>query len=165
MKSGFRLGNIKFKFQEFVKDTQDFFKNKRVVLFSANVNSNSSEKLKNLQKVEFYFERIKKLGIQEIYCCSINNFDFLKSWFDNMKVKNVKFLPDENANFTKHVGMLSSNSEEQPKNSSKDYIAIITDGIVERCWEYNKTQNNQQNNGLCNTLILEDCINYLSATE
>ena len=55
------------------KSTNDFFIKKRIVLFSlpgAFTPTCSSQQLPGFEK---NYEKIKSLGIDEIYCCSVND--------------------------------------------------------------------------------------------
>ena len=164
MKSGLRIGNIPLSLDKSIIDSKTFLANKRVLFFSVNKEDFNSEEVNiKITKFQNCFYRIKKLGIHDILCCMIDSYDNIKNKFELLKIQKIKIISDEKGQFNEHLGVL--NTINNNKNFVYSYMAIITDGIVERCWEYNKTQNNQQNNGLCNTLILEDCINYLSATE
>ena len=49
-------------------------------------------KVKNF---EYYYDRIKKLGIHDIYCCALNSFEILKNKFESMNIQKIKILPDE----------------------------------------------------------------------
>ncbi len=124
MKSGFKLNKVIFKMREgdkagnsnecaiggkwVNKTTADFFQNKRVVLFSlpgAFTPTCSSQQLPGFEKM---FDQFKKLGIDEIYCCSVNDAYIMNAWSEKMQIKNVKLIPDGNGDFTKQMGMLIS---------------------------------------------------------
>ena len=151
MKSGFKINKIKFKIREgdqatklsecaiggkwIDKTTDDFFKNKRVVLFSlpgAFTPTCSSQQLPGFEK---NCSRFKKLGIDEIYCCSVNDSYTMNAWSEKLNIKNVKFIPDGNGYFTKQMGMLISKDHLGFGYRSWRYMAVVTDGIVEKWWE------------------------------
>ena len=92
----FKVPNVVFKIREgdisetvgacaiggkFVdKSTDDFFKGKRVVLFSlpgAFTPTCSSQQLPGFVK---NYDVIKKLGIDEVYCCSVNDSFVMNEW-------------------------------------------------------------------------------------
>ena len=89
MKSGFRLEKVIFKIREgdksgslnecaiggkwVDKTTDDFFKGKRVVLFSLPGAFTPTCSSQQLPGFENNFDRFKKLGIDEVYCCSVND--------------------------------------------------------------------------------------------
>ena len=165
MKSGFRLGNINFIINNSNKNSEDFFTNKRVTLFSIYQNLNSQKTFHQLKNFEYYYDRIKKLGIHDIYCCALNSFEILKNKFESMNIQKIKILPDEKGIFNKHIGMLDLDPNNKLKKINKNYTAIITDGIIEKWWEDNKRSNLEfKKPFLCETSA-ENCINYLSGTE
>jgi peroxiredoxin len=111
MKSGYRLNKVTFKMREgdtaknshecavggkwVDKTTDDFFKGKRVVLFSlpgAFTPTCSSQQLPGFEK---NCEQFKKLGVDEIYCCSVNDAYTMNAWADKMEIKNVKLYQME----------------------------------------------------------------------
>ena len=70
------------------KTTDDFFKNKRVVLFSlpgAFTPTCSSQQLPGFEKE---YDRIRKMGIDEIYCLSVNDAFVMFNWCKKLKIKN-----------------------------------------------------------------------------
>jgi peroxiredoxin len=42
----------------------------------------------------------------EVYCISVNDTFVMNSWFKSQDIKNVKAIPDGNAEFTRKMGML-----------------------------------------------------------
>ena len=88
------------------KTTEDFFGGKRVVLFSLPGAFTPTCTSKQLPGFEFNAEKIKSMGIDEIYCCSVNDSFVMNAWSDSMKLENVKVIPDGNGEFTRKMGML-----------------------------------------------------------
>ena len=69
------------------KTTDDYFKDKRVVLFSlpgAFTPTCSSQQLPGFEKE---YNRIKELGIDEIYCISVNDSFVMNAWATHMNVQ------------------------------------------------------------------------------
>ena len=182
MKSGFKINKIKFKIREgdqatklsecaiggkwIDKTTDDFFKNKRVVLFSlpgAFTPTCSSQQLPGFEK---NCSRFKKLGIDEIYCCSVNDSYTMNAWAEKLNIKNVKFIPDGNGYFTKQMGMLISKDHLGFGYRSWRYMAVITDGIVEKWWEEPGINNDGSDDDPYEETMPEKCLEYLvSASE
>lgn len=179
MKSGFRINKIKFKIREGDKETNlsecaiggkwidkttdDFFKNKRVVLFSlpgAFIPTYSSQQLPGFEKNCL---RFKKLGIDEIYCCSVNDSYTMNAWSEKMNIKNIKFIPDGNGYFTKQMGMLISKDHLGFGNRSWRYMAVITDGIVEKWWEEPGINNDGSDDDPYIETKPEKCLEYLAS--
>ena len=144
------------------KTTDDFFKSKRVVLFSlpgAFTPTCSSQQLPGFEK---NCERFKKLGIDEIYCCSVNDSYTMNAWSEKMQIKNVKLIPDGNGNFTKQMGMLISKDHLGFGNRSWRYMAVITDGIVEKWWEEPGINNDGSDDDPYGETMPEKCLEYLA---
>ena len=164
MKSGFRLSKIDLNINNSIKSSKNFFSKKRVTLFSINNNLADQNIFQQLQNFESFYDRIKKLGIHEIYCCAIENFANLKSRFISMNINKIKIIPDENGFFTKHLGMLISDSK---KNTiyTKNYMAIITDGIIEKWWEDLQVSKNIEDRLYYTEMRAENCLDYLYGSE
>ena len=87
MKSGYKINKVTFQIREgdkagnpnecaiggrwVDKTTNDFFKGKRVVLFSLPGAFTPTCSSQQLPGFENNFERFKKLGIHEVYCLSL----------------------------------------------------------------------------------------------
>jgi peroxiredoxin len=102
-----------------------------VILFSlpgAFTPTCSSQQLPGFEKNA---NELKKLGIDEIYCCSVNDSYVMNAWAKKMNISNVKVIPDGSGLFTKYMGMLISKDHDGFGQRSWRYMAIINDGIVE----------------------------------
>ena len=164
MKSGFRLSKIDININNSIKSSKNFFSKKRVTLFSINKNLADQNIFHQLQNFESFYDRIKKLGIQEIYCCAIENFANLKSRFISMNINKIKIIPDEKGIFTKHLGMLISDSKDNTIYT-KNYMAVITDGIIEKWWEDIQVSKNIEGRLFCTEMRAENCLDYLYGSE
>jgi peroxiredoxin len=107
-------------------------------------------------------EQFKKLGIDEVYCCSVNDAYTMNAWSEKMQIKNVKLIPDGNGNFTKQMGMLISKDHLGFGNRSWRYMAVITDGIVEKWWEEPGINNDGSDDDPYGETMPEKCLEYLS---
>ena len=165
MKSGFRLGEINFNLDNSTLSSKKFFEKKRVTLFSMGQNlkiQNINDKLKDFENS---YDSIKKLGIHEIYYCALKNFFDLKSKFNEINLNKIKILPDEKGIFTEHLGMLSSKNEDSEKYQDKNYMAIITDGIIEKWWEDINKLKNEERETHFTKIRAENCLEYLHGSE
>ena len=89
-----------------LKRTQDLFNDKEVVVFGlpgAFTPTCSSQQLPGFEK---NFSKLKDLGIDEVYCCSVNDSYVMNAWAKKMGIKNIKLIPDGSGLFTKFMGML-----------------------------------------------------------
>ena len=179
MKKGFKINKVIFKLREgdkaikpnecpiggkwVEKSTDDFFKNKRVVLFSlpgAFTPTCSSQQLPGFEKNHRRFET---LGIDEVYCCSVNDAYTMNAWSEKIQIKNVKLIPDGNGYFTKQMGMLISKDHLGFGNRSWRYMAIIKDGIVEKWWEEPGINNDGSDDDPYEETMPEKCLEYLES--
>ena len=118
---------------EFVyKTSKDLFGGKRVVIFSlpgAFTPTCSSQQLPGYEKL---YDEFKALGIDEIYCVSVNDAFVMNAWADKLGIKKVKMLPDGNGDFTRLMGMLVSKSSIGFGMRSHRYAAVLTDMVRDK---------------------------------
>ena len=115
--------------------TDSYFKGKRVVIFSlpgAFTPTCSSQQLPGFEKE---YNSIKDMGIDEIYCISVNDSYVMNAWADRMNIQNVKMIPDGSGNFTRFMGMLIGKNHLGFGNRSWRYMAVVNDGEVEKWWQ------------------------------
>ena len=143
------------------KNTDEFFKDKRVVLFSlpgAFTPTCSSQQLPGFEK---NFEVIKSLGIEAIYCCSVNDSFAMNEWAKKMNINNIKLIPDGSGVFTKYMGMLIAKDHIGFGQRSWRYMAIINDGFVEKWWQEPGINNEGIDNDPYIESTPEKCLEYL----
>jgi peroxiredoxin len=144
------------------KTSEELFKGKRVVLFSlpgAFTPTCSSQQLPGFVK---NYEKIKGLGIDEIYCCSVNDSFVMNAWADKLKISQLKMIPDGSGLFTKYMGMLIAKDQNGFGQRSWRYMAVIKDGIIEKWWQEPGINNNGSDNDPYIETTPENCIDYLS---
>ena len=135
MKEGDRIPQVKFRVRSLGdwidKTTNDYFKGKRVILFSlpgAFTPTCSTKQLPGFEKLTDVF---KQHRINEIYCMSVNDSFVMNAWAQNQKLANVQVIPDGNGEFTEKVGMLVEKKDKCFGKRSWRYAAVITDCLVE----------------------------------
>ena len=165
MKSGFRLSEINFNLDNFSQSSKKFFEKKRVTLFSISQNLTRQKTDNQIKNFENSYDRIRKLGIHEIYYCGLENFINLKIKFSKIKINKIKILPDEKGVFTEHLGMLTSKSKDNKIYQDRNYMAIITDGIIEKWWEDICNLKNTQKESYITEIKAENCLEYLHGAE
>jgi peroxiredoxin len=117
------------------KTTEDIFNNKRVILFSLPGAFTPTCTSKQLPGFESKYEDFKTMGIDEIYCISVNDTFVMNAWANNENIKNVKVLPDGNGQFTANMDMLVDKANKGFGKRSWRYAAIINNGSVEKMFE------------------------------
>lgn len=115
--------------------TDDYFGAKRVLLFSlpgAYTPTCSTYQLPDFEKLAPEF---KKIGIDEIYCMSVNDAFVMIAWSKSNNLQNVKVIPDGGGEFTRQMGMLVRKDPEGFGYRSWRYAMVVNTGIVEKIWE------------------------------
>ena len=144
------------------KSTENFFKGKRVVLFSlpgAFTPTCSSQQLPGFVN---NYDAIKKLGIDEIYCCSVNDSYVMNEWAKKMNISNIKLIQDGSGIFTKYMGMLIAKDHNGFGQRSWRYMAVIKDGVVEKWWQEPGINNTGSDEDPYIETTPKNCIDYLS---
>ena len=122
-----------FRWQDM--STADYFKEKRVILFSlpgAFTPTCSTYQLPGFEKNAATFV---ELGIDEIYCMSVNDSFVMNKWAQSQNLENVKVIPDGSGKFTREIGMLVAKDNLGFGMRSWRYAAVINDGVVEAWFE------------------------------
>ncbi|MGE4220193.1 MAG: peroxiredoxin [Alphaproteobacteria bacterium] len=115
--------------------TDDYFKGKRVVLFSlpgAFTPTCSTYQLPDFEKLHNDF---KGKGIDAIYCISVNDAFVMNAWGKQQGLTNVQLIPDGSGQFTRKMGMLVCKDNLGFGMRSWRYAAIVNDGVVEAWFE------------------------------
>ena len=107
--------------------TEQIFTNKRVVLFSLPGAFTPTCTTFQLPNFDAKYGEFKALGIDEVYCASVNDSFVMNAWFRQLQIQNVKSIPDGNGDFTRKMGFLV---EKKPN------------GFGERSWRYAIIVNN-----------------------
>ena len=147
------------------KSTDDFFKGKRVIIFSLPGAFTPTCSSQQLPGFENNASKLKELGIDEIYCCSVNDSYVMNAWAKKMNISNVKVIPDGSGLFTKYMGMLISKDHDGFGQRSWRYMAIITDGVVEKWWQEPGINNSGSDDDPYVETTPENTIKYLSESK
>ena len=115
-------------------NTDDYFKDKKVILFSlpgAFTPTCSTFQLPNFEKL---FSKFKELGIEDIYCMSVNDAFVMNAWSKSQNIKNVKMIPDGSGEFTRMMGMLVKKDNLGFGLRSWRYAALIENCSILNVW-------------------------------
>ena len=102
---------------------------KRVLIFSLPGAFTPTCSSQQLPAFDEKFDDFKKMGIDEIFCISVNDSYVMNAWSNYMGVKNVQMIPDGTGQFTRMMGMLVN----------KDH-----NGFGMRSWRYAVIANNME---------------------
>lgn len=122
-----------YRWQDVSSD--DYFKGKRVVLFSlpgAFTPTCSTFQLPDFEKLYGDFEAA---GVDAIYCMSVNDAFVMNAWGKSQGVEKVTLIPDGSGEFTRKMGMLVAKDNLGFGMRSWRYAAVINDGVVEMWFE------------------------------
>jgi thioredoxin-dependent peroxiredoxin len=135
-REGYTVPEVQFQFRqngEFVsRTTSELFDGKRVVIFSLPGAFTPTCSAYQLPGFEEKYEDFIGLGIDDIYCISVNDGFVMNAWGQDQNIKNVKLIPDGNAYFTRSMGMLVNKSNLGFGDRSWRYAAIVDNGVIEK---------------------------------
>jgi len=135
-KEGYQVPQVKFLFREsgeFVTHTSaELFDGKRVVIFSLPGAFTPTCSAYQLPGFEEKCEEFIALGIDAIYCISVNDAFVMNAWAQDQNIEKVKFIPDGNAYFTRSMGMLVSKSNLGFGDRSWRYAMVVDNGVIEK---------------------------------
>jgi len=129
-------GDNPYRWQEV--STADYFNGKRVVVFSlpgAFTPTCSTFQLPDFEKM---YDDFRALGIDEIYCISVNDSFVMNRWAQTVVdggLKKVKVIPDGSGRFTRQMGMLVDKDNLGFGMRSWRYAMVVNNGVVEALWE------------------------------
>ena len=138
-KEGYEVPQVEFIFREsgeFVtRKSSELFDNKRVVIFSLPGAFTPTCSSYQLPGFEENYGAFRDLGIDAIYCISVNDAFTMNAWAQDQNIQNVQLIPDGNAYFTRAMGQLVVKTNLGFGQRSWRYAAVVTDGIIERLFE------------------------------
>jgi len=123
-------GSNPFRWQEV--STDDIFKGKKVIVFALPGAFTPTCSNSHLPGFEQSYDEFKSLGIDEIYCLSVNDAFTMFQWGKHQGVEKVKLLPDGSGNFTRLMGMLVKKDNVGFGERSWRYSMLVEDGIIRK---------------------------------
>lgn len=127
---------VEFVFREngeFVNRTAaELFDGKRVILFSLPGAFTPTCSAYQLPGFEEKYDDFISLGIDDIYCISVNDGFVMNAWAQDQNIEKVKLIPDGNAYFTRSMGYLVSKSNLGFGDRSWRYAMVVDDRIIEK---------------------------------
>lgn len=117
------------------RTTADYFSGKRVVLFALPGAFTPTCSTYQLPGFEQGYDEFRKLGIDEIYCLSVNDAFVMNKWAQSQDITNIKVIPDGSGEFTRKMGMLVHKDNLGFGLRSWRYGVVVNDGVVEAWFE------------------------------
>jgi peroxiredoxin len=115
--------------------TDEIFKGKNIVLFALPGAFTPTCSGQHLPGYEEKFDELKKLGVDEVICLSVNDAFVMHEWGADQNTKNVKLLPDGNGEFTEKMGMLVDKKNLGFGKRSWRYSMYVEDGEIKKIFE------------------------------
>ena len=110
----------------------DFFKGKRVALFSVPGAFTPTCSAKHLPGFVDKAADLKAKGIDEIACTSVNDAFVMGAWGKSADAGSVTMLADGNADFAKAVGLTMDGSGFGMGTRGQRFSMVVNDGVVEQ---------------------------------
>ena len=114
--------------------SDSLFKGKKVVLFGLPGAFTPTCSSTHLPGFEAKYEEFKTLGIDEVYCLSVNDAYVMNQWGKNLNVSKVKLIPDGSCSFTKELGMLVKKDDLGFGERSWRYSIYVDDGEIKKAF-------------------------------
>jgi peroxiredoxin len=110
--------------------SKDIFAGRKVVVFALPGAFTPTCSSTHLPGYEARFEEFKALGVDDIYCLSVNDAFTMFQWGKHQGVEKVKLLPDGSAVFTEKMGMLVRKDNLGFGARSWRYSMLVEDGVI-----------------------------------
>lgn len=123
-------GENPFRWQDVTTD--EVFKGKKVVVFALPGAFTPTCSSTHLPGYEAAYDEFKALGIDEVYCLSVNDAFVMYQWGQKLGAKKVKLLPDGNAEFTRGMEMLVKKNNLGFGDRSWRYSMFVEDGEIKK---------------------------------
>lgn len=121
-------GENPFRWQDVA--THEIFSGKKIVLFGLPGAFTPTCSSTHTPGYETKYDELRSLGVDEVYCLSVNDAFVMKQWADKLGVTKVKMLPDGNAAFTRGMGMLVRKEDLGFGERSWRYSMVVDDGVI-----------------------------------
>jgi peroxiredoxin len=125
-----------FRWQDMTTD--DYFKDKKVVVFSLPGAFTPTCSTYQLPGFENNAEDFYNKGIDAIYCISVNDSFVMNRWAATIRaegLQQVKVIPDGNGEFTEKMGMIVCKTHLGFGMRSWRYAMVVDNGVVTHWFE------------------------------
>jgi peroxiredoxin len=123
-------GENPFRWQDV--STDELFNNKKVVLFGLPGAFTPTCSSTHLPGYEKKYDELKSLGVDEVYCLSVNDAFVMYQWGKNLAVSKVKLIPDGSGDFTRYIGMLVKKEDLGFGMRSWRYSMFVDNGEIKQ---------------------------------
>ena len=135
-KSGTQVPEVSFQIRDdykwVTKTTDDFFKNKKVVLFALPGAYTPTCSSTHLPRYNELYDVFKSNDIDDVICLSVNDSFVMNDWQKDQKAEKITMLPDGNGEFSEKLGFLVDKSDIGFGKRSWRYSMLVNDGKIEK---------------------------------
>ena len=154
-------GDNPFSWLDVPSDT--IFANRKVVIVALPGAFTPTCSGTHLPGYEAKYDELKSLGVDEVYCVSVNDAFSMYHWSKQLGVKNVKMLPDGNGDFTKEMGMLVKKENLGFGDRSWRYSMLVENGKISKVFaEQGKEDNCESDPFECSDV--DTMLNFLKTS-
>jgi len=144
-------------------DTEAIFKDKKIVLFALPGAFTPTCSSQQIPGYESKYDEIRALGVDEVYCLSVNDAFVMNAWARDQKISKVKMLADGSGIFTQGMGMLVNKDHLGFGMRSWRYSMLVDNGNVKRIFEEPGKNNSGDDMDPFEVSDVDTMINYLKA--
>lgn len=126
-------GDNPFRWQDLSSD--DIFLGRRVAVFSLPGAFTPVCSGDQCPAYERHYSDIRSLGVDEVYCISVNDAFVMFQWARHLNIRQLKLIPDGSGKFTRLMGMLINKDHLGFGFRSWRYSMIVTGGVIEQFFQ------------------------------
>lgn len=112
--------------------TAEIFAGKNIVLFALPGAFTPTCSSTHLPGYEAHYDEFKALGVDEVFCLSVNDAFVMFQWAKHLQMEKIKLLPDGNGDFTRKMGMLVEKDNLGFGMRSWRYSMLVNDRVIEK---------------------------------
>jgi thioredoxin-dependent peroxiredoxin len=114
--------------------TNDIFGGKKVVAFSLPGAFTPTCSSTHLPGYEEKYDELKALGVDEVYCISVNDSFVMNAWAKDQGIKKIKMVPDGTGEFTDKMNMLVKKDNLGFGKRSWRYSMFVDDNEIKKAF-------------------------------
>ena len=111
-------------------ETHELFANKKILLFGVTGSFIVEYASSQMRTYEFFYEKFKDLGIDEIWVTSTEDTYIQRAWLNSEGIEQIKALPDPALEWASSIGMLEDMTKEGLGPNRSHRYAMIIDNLI-----------------------------------
>lgn len=114
--------------------SREIFAGKTVALFALPGAYTPTCSNRHVPRFNELASELRAAGVDEIVCLSVNDPFVMASWAKDQQADEVHFVPDQNGEFSRQMGMLVDKSAAGLGQRSKRYSLLVRDGVIDKAF-------------------------------